>query len=235
MQLKMALCDDEAVTREALSRLVSAYAEQNSLTLQLQQFASGEELLKNMEPDTNIVLLDIRMNGITGMNAARVLRERSSEALIIFITSMTQYALEGYEVHAFGFLRKPVRAQQLTWLLDDAMDHLKAHQAEPLLFAKHSGIVLLEVGQILYFETTGHETTVSMADGKQYSGSTPLGELEGQLTSRGFFRLHKGYLINLSQVVEISQTSVRMKNGQEIPLSKHRRKDFLAALGRGGT
>ena len=76
------------------------------------------------------MLLDIHMKTLSGMNAARALRQKGNEVPIVFISSMPEFALEGYEVHAFGFLKKPLHYRQLAWQLDDLLAMLKKQRGD---------------------------------------------------------------------------------------------------------
>ena len=109
---KTIICDDEQEMRSAVRANLERFSEETGERFSVTELTSGEALLFNLTEDTDIIFLDIKMNGITGMDAARKLREKNSRVCIVFITTMTQYALEGYEVHAFGFLKKPVSYAQ---------------------------------------------------------------------------------------------------------------------------
>ncbi len=106
--LKLIICDDEPVIYETIRNMLGRFSKECGISLDVSTCASGEELLGAVTPDVDILLLDIRMGELSGMNAARKIREKNSDICIIFVTTMTQYALEGYKVHAFGFLKKPL-------------------------------------------------------------------------------------------------------------------------------
>ena len=92
---KVAVCDDEAAVRAEVQRFLVQLQAKHNLELEVSCFDSGESLLKGMDRDTDLLILDIRMDGLSGMNAARLLRERGLQTCIIFLTTMGQYAMQG--------------------------------------------------------------------------------------------------------------------------------------------
>ena len=226
---KIVICDDDPELCAQLRTNVDRMAAERGESFAVRTFSSAEALLEQWTEDTDILLLDIQMGSLSGMEAARALRRRDDPVCIIFITAMTQYAMEGYEVHAFGFLRKPVGYERFCYVLGEALG--AAPVREELTFSLHRGTQIRKVGasEILYIEACGHEIRVVARQGTLLAGAT-LAEFEQQLSGRGFFRCHKGYLVNFCFVRQIQAKSVTMTNGDEIPLSKHRRKEFLESF-----
>lgn len=108
MRRNIAICDDEKTIRDQLSLHLNQIQEESGDDYHLFYYSSAEELLANMPADLDVILLDIAMGDMTGMECAKNLRAKGYDVNIIFITSMTEYALEGYDVHAFAFLPKPI-------------------------------------------------------------------------------------------------------------------------------
>ena len=105
---KIAACDDSNVVLRQMAGYFEEFQNDTGIELAPAYFSSGEELLKHMSDDTELIFLDISMGEMNGIECARQLRAQGRDLPIVFITSMTEYALDGYAVHAFGFLPKPV-------------------------------------------------------------------------------------------------------------------------------
>ena len=124
--MRIAICDDEEKVREILVRKVGATFPEDAIDA----FSRGEELLKARElPD--ILLLDIKMPGISGMEVAKRLRERSDKVVIIFITGEEQYVFDSFDVHAFHYLVKPISDQKLEEVLLRAKESLAKEIRKP--------------------------------------------------------------------------------------------------------
>lgn len=228
MTRKIAVCDDDWTTRQQMADYLEQYQKEQSEQFQIFYFSSGEELLEHMPSDIFIVFLDIQMNGINGIDTAKILRKNGYNLHIIFITSRIEYALEGYEVHAYGFLRKPITYSSVFRHLKE-LTRRKSAQHSPILHLKNGADTdFLNCNSIIYAEVFHHSTYFILTDGSRKEYTIPLGEIESSTKEYGFFRCHKSYLVNMKHIVRFSLTSITMKNGDEIPVSKYRRKTFVS-------
>ena len=225
---KAVICDDEKEMRSAIKENLKRFSEETGEQFSIAEYDSGEALLFNLTEDTDIVFLDIKMGGITGMDAARKLREKNNNVCIVFITTMTQYAIEGYAVHAFGFLKKPVTYSQLRLQMTDVLRHLAPLKAERIQIKSAGEIRSVALSDIAYLEVLDHELKLICKDGPIVCRNT-MGEMDAMLKGKGFFRIHKAYTVNLAQVAGVTASGVRVRTGEELPLSKHRRREFLEA------
>lgn len=226
------LCDDQKDMCALLRRHLETFSQESGETFQVQECYSGEELLELISGETDLVFLDIRMGEVSGMEAARALRQRNYSTCLIFITTMTQYAIEGYSVHAFGFLKKPVRYPQFRMQMQDTVRHLEQQRRqssrETISLRSGAETYTLEVADILYVEVQNHDLHIVRQGGSLTIYST-ISSMEEQLEGKGFFRCHKSFLVNLSQISRITRGDVHMVNQAVIPVSKHRRREFLEA------
>ena len=232
MAWKIDICDDEEAVCSLLCNYLERLQADAGEKFQARIFHSAEELLGAARPDTDVILLDISMGDMTGMDAARELRARGSRVALVFITTMTQYAMEGYEVHAFGFLRKPLEYGVFRRQMEDLLAHLRRAQGTTWEVRMGAESRLLATNEIVCLDAYGHSVTVRLANGGTLPCSATLAEAENQLERVGFFRCHKSYLINLTHVKRIGTEDITLTGDLTIPLSRHRRKDFLAAFAR---
>ena len=230
---KIAVCDDESIVRDTLLNYLDRYAAEQGEPLQILSFSSANDLLADYPAGLDLLFLDIRMGGVDGMAAARHIRAFDERVCIIFITSLHQYALEGYSVRAFGFLKKPVSYSAFRGELSSALRHIQVlRDRDQTITLRSAGQPeRLSVSRILYCEVNNHTVRVHLTDGvRTYRCS--MKELEALLAPHGFFRCHAAFLVNSAAIDRIDAASLTLTDGSMLPVSQHRRREFLAALSR---
>ena len=229
MLRRIAVCDDEKIMLRQISTYLDQWQKENGRRLDVVYFSSAEALLKSMDRNTDLVLLDISMGGMTGMDCAKTLRDEGFTGEFMFITSMENYALEGYKVHAFAFLTKPLVYDELSAALSDCRDKLAASAPAVFPVETASGTRILKIDDILYAEVFGRETSFAMRGGSSVVSVIQLANVEERLFDKGFFRCHRSYLINMKHVENIAPPDITLTGGAVVPISKHRVKEFLSA------
>ena len=217
--LKIAIAEDETSAQTALKEYLDRWQAENGQPVQAVFFESGSQLLENIPQGLQLALLDIQMPGLSGMETARRLRETLPELEIVFITSLTGYALESYEVAALDYLVKPVSYPRFCRI---------SQQTEHILTIKNNdGVFRLRAKRLVYVEVFSHRLVLHTTEGVvSYSGT--LAALEKDL-GNGFFRCHSSFLINLEHVTRLDGADVVL-GSERLPVSKYRRKMLLAAL-----
>lgn len=211
--------------------MLDHYAVENGRSFQCALFDSATSLLKNYRADFDILFLDISMQGLNGMEAAREIRRQDERVCIIFVTSMQQYAIQGYGVRAFGFITKPMNYQELSMELDCALRSIDTARLRDTSVTLRNGTQMdrLIISEILYCEVHNHTVEVHLYDSvRTYRYS--MKELELMLERYGFFRPHSAYLVNHAAIAQVLGTRLILKNGAELPIAQQKRKAFLAQL-----
>ena len=121
---RIAICDDEKSCRDVLHRTLIRYAQEKAEEFEILLFESADRLLVEYPRDLDLLFLDIAMDGVDGMAAAREIRKHDTQVCIIFITTMVQYAIDGYAVKACGFIRKPVSEAELKQITEAVIARL---------------------------------------------------------------------------------------------------------------
>lgn len=225
--LQIAIAEDEAPARAALQEYLERWQTESGQQVQALFFESGTQLVEQLPQPLQLVLLDIQMPGLNGMETARLLREKLPEVELVFITSLTGYALESYEVAALDYLVKPVSYPRFCRSIQRAVRRI-AQQQENLLTVKNTeGVFRVRVKDLLYVEVFSHRLVLHTA-GQELSYSGTLAALEKRL-GEGFFRCHSSFLINLEKVTGLDGSEVLL-DGCRLPVSKYRRKALLTAL-----
>lgn len=216
---RMAICDDNPADIIYLKSFVEKWAESAETALKIESYSSAEAFLFQYEEDKSVdlLLLDIEMEGMSGVELARKIRQENRSVQIIFITGYMEYIAEGYDVEALHYLLKPVTAQKLYGVLDRAAERLKSKEKE-LCLALPGAVVRVAFCEIRYLEVQRNYVTVHGTE--DYTVKKTLNELEKELDG-SFCRAGRSYIVNLHFVRKITRTQVILKDGREIPLSRN--------------
>lgn len=227
--IRIGVAEDDPAGARLLLYYLDKYREEHGEEFDVATFPDGEALLNRYRPDFDILLLDIEMPKVDGFTVAQRIRAVDQHVVIVFITNMTNYAIRGYEVEALSYLLKPVPYFAFSQQLKRSIERIRGRSTDYLSFTANGEIVRLDTSQILYLESIKHRVVVH-AIGAQYSFTGALKNLEAELEGHGFFRSNNCYLVNLRHVVSVTQTSCVLRGGDDLVVSRPRRKAFLAAL-----
>ncbi|MCI8731617.1 MAG: response regulator transcription factor [Lachnospiraceae bacterium] len=219
----IAVVDDEKVIREDICELIEKQRPESSV----EAFSTGEELLAS-EGRFDIVFLDIQMDGMNGIEAARSLRERQEETVLIFITGIKEYVFDALDLYAFQYLLKPLNEKKFVEVLDRAVKEAGRKKEKRGLFIKARNLTLDQT-DILYIESRGKKVEIHTArDKESIEIYASMEELEGQL-GEGFYRCHRAYIVNMEHITEYSSDSILLTNGDKVYLAKKKYGEFVKA------
>lgn len=214
---RIAVCDDDETVRNQLCAMCGDILRKKGINYSITPFSSAAEL-DGKANRFDLLLLDIKMNGKTGMEFAKSLRSSGNRISIIFITGSEDYLLEGYSVQPINYLLKPVSQEVLEKALET---DLQINQRSGFVYLKAGGrTVSLPADKITHFESFNHSVTAYMTD-KTASYPVSLTVVQGQLSGEPrFFRCHKSYIVNMDHVNEISRGGVLLSTGVQIPTGR---------------
>lgn len=217
--MKIVICDDESSQIKYLQEIINIWSKNVGEIVTVKAFESAEAFLFDYEEnrDIDILLLDIQMKGMSGIELAREIRKVNETLQIIFITGFTDYMAEGYDVSALHYLMKPVNEQKMIEVLDRAAARLKSSERAILLKAGSCSIRIL-ADDIYYAEAFSHYVTLYTKDGQE-NFNMRISDME-KLLGEGFFRCHRSYIVGMKHVRRVSRTAMVLDNGKEIPLSR---------------
>lgn len=217
--MKIAICEDEPSQIKYLKGIIGVWSKNCDETVRVQAFQSAEAFLFTYSEDKNfdILMLDIQMKDMNGIELAKKIRKDNDMLQIIFITGFSDYISEGYEVSALHYLMKPVSEQKLMEVLDRAVTHLRKSK-RTVLFHMGSGNVRIPADDIYYAEAFSHYVTLYTNDGQE-NFNMSLSNME-KLLGDGFFRCHRSYIVNMKHVRRITRNAMILDIGKEIPLSR---------------
>ena len=229
--VKIAVCDDEKNIRAYLVSLIKKQGAECSI---VEYASAGEYLADGKEHD--LVFLDIEMGGsgaeLDGMGLARHIRSMDAcrQPIIIFVTGYEKYVYDAFDVGAFQYLVKPVDEQKFAEVFGRAVGQAisEEEQRKKKLVIQYAGEGrAIPLNDIYYMESQNHNIVLFLKSGKlEYYGK--IGDLEEELAGQ-FYRIHRGYLINLFHVEGYDKTEVRMANGDKLLLSRYKYDGFVQA------
>ena len=218
MEYKIAICDDEQKDRDFVAALSRRWAEQRGNTVELTEFSSAEQFLfcYGEQSDYDILLLDIEMGQMDGVQLAKQLRQKNETIQIVFVTGYSDYISEGYEVAALHYLMKPVREEKFFSVLDRAADKLRKNE-RPLTLECAGEVVRVPLYQIRYVDVQHNYATIhAKAD---YTVKKTLAEIEKSLDDR-FYRVGRSAIVNLSCIARVTRSDIFLNEGDRIPLPR---------------
>ncbi|CEN23616.1 LytR/AlgR family response regulator transcription factor [Paraclostridium sordellii] len=231
MVLSIVICDDEEIYRNTLTNYLDYMLEKGSY--KITEFSNGETLINKYPSKADILLLDVQMDGINGLDAARKIREIDTQVSIIFTTAFSDFMQKGYEVRAFRYLLKPISYDEFSNNLEECLKEVK-ERSENFITIKDldSGeFKRIPVNSILYVETDLRNILIH-TDDDIYRSNISINKLEKELKDKAFFRCHRSYLINLNKVRGIKQSTVKIKN-DELLVSRYKIKELKLRITEG--
>lgn len=219
MLCRIAIIDDSSVDTSYIASLVNTWAELSDTSVQVTTFFSAEAFLFTYAENRifDILLLDIEMDGMNGIELAQKLRREGADIQLVFITGYPDFISKGYDVAALHYLMKPVLQEKLAQVLDRAVENLMKTRRSIVLSA--GGVTFrLAVDDIQYVEAFSHSLSVVTGE-RTYQVRMPLSEIENKL-GEGFVRCHRSYLVGLRFLAQISKNNIILDSGKMLPVSR---------------
>lgn len=223
--IKIAVCDDNALTREYLIALIK----KQNIDCRVEGFESAGQYAADNGYD--LVFLDIEMQenrSGDGIKLAKYIRANAQkQPIIIFVTGYEKYVYDAFDVEAFQYLLKPVDEQKFARVFQKAVKKIAAEKkaGETLLVRCGSSNKAVPADSVYYIESRNHKVVLHLKDGEiEYYDK--IGELERQLQG-SFFRIHKGYLINMFYIDSYTRTEVTLTSGDRLLISKYKYGEFV--------
>lgn len=226
--LHIAICDDEEGFISQFTLLLNQWSKETGTEIKISTFKSGLELISNYNPSIELLFLDIQMKVMDGLHTAQRLREIDKKLSIIFLTSLSQYSLEGYKYQADDYIIKPIKYVRLK---DEMNFWLKRHKNDPspfIVINNDKGKYRIILNDIRYIETFNRNLMVHAQD--DIICYKTMREMEKSLINQGFCRCHSSYLVNMLYIKRIKKLEIVLTTGEIIPISQPRRKSFIECV-----
>ena len=212
------IVDDSELNRTVLADILGD--EYNFI--EAENGARAIELLRT-HTDIDLILLDIEMDRLNGMELAKHLRSNGDMLPIVFITGYSDYIAEGYDVEALHYLLKPVAKEKLFAVLDKYVEK-RSVKADELIIETTNGATHISADRITYIEAFGRKTAVHLSDDRIIDCMVSISRFFA-MRLNGFVSPHRSYIVNLRFMRSIGKTEIALDNGTIIPLSRRLYKD----------
>lgn len=221
--MKIVICDDEEIFRKQLKIHCERFIEENQIECELLECSSGEEVLQ--EDSVDVLLLDIEMRGMDGVQVKNILQEHRAETRILFVSSHGEAMPEAYGREVYGFLCKPVEyekfAAKMRFLLQDVME-----QSRYILLENKKSTQKVLIKDILYIKAEGKYTKVYINQREDYFFSDDtISDWKDLLGNYGFGLCQRSYLVNYNYIKKIEH-GVMLERSECLPLSRRLEKEF---------
>lgn len=221
--IRIAIADDDA----AFLAKIEKYQKENGEDIQLTAFSDAKELIEGYSPVYDIVILDIEMPGMNGMEAAEKIRQADEDVVLMFITNMIQYAIRGYSVGALDFVMKPVNYYIFSLKLTRAIGRIQKIEKE-ILLKQQDSVKKVPVEEIYYVEIQNRMLYYHTSEGEYVVRGTIKNALD-MLSPYHFVKCNHWYIVNLKYVTEVRDSTVIVA-GKELEISQRKKNTFLNAL-----
>lgn len=223
--MRVAIIDDSKQDATRLEGYLTRFQTENSVSVSAAHYSDARAFLSDYHYNWDLVIMDIDMPGINGVEAARLLRKNDTNVVLMFVTNMPQYALCGYEVEAVDYVLKPVAYQDFALKLCKARRYIQRNQDDKLTLHTTGGEVQLSLREVFYVESMLHYLLYH-TDRQDYKTRGTMSEAEKQLRPHQFVRCNTSYLVNLRHVEAIERDDVLVA-GTRLKISRGKRREFL--------
>ena len=215
--LNVAICEDEDMELKRLEKILG----QTSFTINKYIFNNASDLVKNFEPGKyDLILMDIYMPGMTGVQAVEKIRKKDKDVYIAFCTTSLDHAIDGYRLNVERYLEKPVKHEEVTEVLERALSRRMTTRRRCIEFGKNQGLITAE--DIVYAEQKNHTIYIHLVNGENIHRIGTLDNLSAELGGSNFFRCHKSYIVNFDYVKNIDRELFlfEMSTGDNVPIKQ---------------
>lgn len=230
--LHIAICDDNKESVLGIETVADQFFKTHCVDCEIQTYQSSENLLYDLQNEISydLLLLDIEMPGVDGMDLAKMVFDTLPAAKIIFITSHLEYAITAYEFSVFRYIPKTVINEKLPSALEDYYKLYRLERNEFYTVEIKNHVEQLPYREILYILKNGKYAVFHMTGKKRQPVRKTLAQVFEEINREYFYFADRGCIVNLANVVGMDDMSVHFPDNQHITISKTNISDFKTTM-----
>ena len=229
--VRIAICDDQDIFQGTIKNKLNLLLKKECIKAQIDCYDSGDKLIKFLKENKgiyDILFLDILMSDINGLDVAQEIRTFDNRMQIIFLTSSSDYILQGYDVEALGYLIKGQEDKKLEEVLLKAIEKTDKNYDDYIMIKSGSFIRTICLKNIEFIEVRNRTITINTDDETiEFNGK--MEDMQNELLCKNFILTHRSYLVNVRKIKHIGTSSIELKSGKEVLLSRLRSKGVKKA------
>ena len=222
---KVAICEDNKEQQKHTKELIEKLEIPDIHEIEI--FDSGEKLVQayKMGNQYSIILLDMKMDELNGIETGEIIQRYDKNVIIIIVTSILEYAVDGYSINAFDFVLKPIDEMKFQKILYKAIKQLKESINRVYKISKRDKTELLKLSEIIYFESDRKKVKIHCLNRIVFNNES-ISEVEESIEKYNFMRISRFYLINLTFIKEIRSNDIVLNNGEILRYSSKLQKNI---------
>lgn len=231
--MKIAICDDESAELSRIASLLDEYKLSKNVDFTITAFQSPVELISRIQNKSrfDIILLDIVMPVLNGMNAAREIREHDKTVKIIFLTSSAEFAVESYSVNAHYYVLKPILKENIFPLLDGLFLNILEQDTECLIVKCKKHLTRIPHHTLEYCEVINKTINYHISDGTVIESNGSMADLESALIKHvRFIKPHRSFIVNFDYIRSMNMKGIILRSGISIPIPRGKYNDIKQAF-----
>ena len=230
--IRVAIVEDEIRYQQMFEEYIRKYAGEKSVDVSVKVFSDGMDISEGYEPVWDVILMDIKMRHQDGMEAARVIRQHDQDVAIMFITTLAQYAIHGYEVGALDYVLKPVEYDKFAMRFDRLLRGINRKEERFIMLPGDDGKDKVEISKIRFIRVDHHNLEInvdSQAGVRNYNIRKSISSIEKELSDNRFVRCDQSVIVNISYITKVKKDTVEVGD-IILPVSRAKRKPFMEAI-----
>lgn len=223
--MRIAACDDDLKFLQELSGLLNQYGEEYHCNIEYKTYTNPLELVSQIEKGIHydVILLDVFMPGINGIQCAKDIRMFDNFVKIVFLTSSTEFAIESYAVRAYQYILKPVQKENLFLTLRLLEKEAETMEKNIFVLKSKTGITKISLSKLEYCEVINRKIILHLSNGEECECNLRMNELEEKLKNfEMFLKPHRSFLINMDYIQTMTTHSIIMECGMKIPVPREK-------------
>lgn len=225
--LNIAICDDSEPDALAARKVIKNTLNNLNQEAEIEYYLNAEDmqdkLLKKNEP-LDLLILDIDMPGVSGLDLAEKLRANNLKLLIIFLSNYEEFVFKAIEFKPFRYIRKSKLETEMPFAIQSAVKVIAANSDLQITLDTDNGNIRIMMSEIMYYETEKRKVAVILKNGKKLIVNKNITEMQKHIQNEKFIMIHRSCVVNVDHVHNIHDYAVKLDNNETLIVSRPRYK-----------